>query len=83
MVGSLWVSGALHVLTTACLVGVGLSLHSGAAYFAGCTLVGAILIYEHAIVRPSDLSRIDKAFFDLNGYVSVGFFACVLLDYFT
>jgi 4-hydroxybenzoate polyprenyltransferase len=83
VVGSLWVSGALHVLTTACLVGVGLCLHAGAAYFAGCGLVGAILIYEHAIVRPSDLSRIDKAFFDLNGYISVGFFACVLLDHFT
>jgi 4-hydroxybenzoate polyprenyltransferase len=43
-------------------------------------LVAALLSYEHAIVRPGDLSRIDKAFFDINGYVSVGFFACVLLD---
>ena len=32
------------------------------------------------IVRPSDLSRINKAFFDLNGYISVGFLACVLID---
>jgi len=83
VVGALWVSGLLHVMTVACLVGAGLFLGSGAAYFAGCALVAAILTYEHAIVRPSDLSRIDKAFFDLNGYVSVGFLGCVLLDYFT
>jgi 4-hydroxybenzoate polyprenyltransferase len=80
IVGALWCSALLHVATALCLVGVGLVLGRGAAYFAGCGLVAAILIYEHAIVRPSDLSRIDKAFFDLNGYVSLGFLACVVLD---
>jgi 4-hydroxybenzoate polyprenyltransferase len=79
-VGALWVSGLLHVVTAACLVAVGVLLGRGAAYFAGVLLVCALLGYEHAIVKPGDLSRIDKAFFDLNGYVSVGFFACVLLD---
>ena len=64
-----------------CLLGVGVVLGRGVAYFAGCAIVSAILIYEHAIVRPGDLSRIDKAFFDLNGYVSVAFFACVLTDH--
>jgi 4-hydroxybenzoate polyprenyltransferase len=78
--GALWLSGLLHLGTALCLVGVGLMLGRGAAYFAGCALVAAILIYEHAIVKPSDLSRIDKAFFDLNGYVSLGFLASVLLD---
>jgi 4-hydroxybenzoate polyprenyltransferase len=78
--GALWVSALLHVLTVACLIGVGVSLERGAAYFAGTALVALILIYEHAIVRPSDLSRINKAFFDLNGYISVGFFLCVLID---
>jgi 4-hydroxybenzoate polyprenyltransferase len=79
--GALWFSALLHVVTALCLLGVGLSLGRGVAYFAGCALVTGILLYEHAIVRPSDLSRIDKAFFDLNGYVSLGFFACVVLDY--
>ncbi len=37
-------------------------------------LVAGILAYEHSLVKPNDLSKIDKAFFDLNGYVSVGFF---------
>jgi 4-hydroxybenzoate polyprenyltransferase len=81
VVGSLWVSALLHVGTALSLVSVGALLGRGPAYFAGCALVTAILIYEHAIVRPSDLSRIDKAFFDLNGYVSLGFFACVVLDF--
>ncbi|HEX6245384.1 MAG TPA: UbiA-like polyprenyltransferase [Polyangiales bacterium] len=78
--GALWVSALLHVVTLACLVGVGLVLGRGAGYFAGTALVGAILVYEHMIVRPSDLSRINKAFFDLNGYISVGFLVCVLID---
>jgi 4-hydroxybenzoate polyprenyltransferase len=38
------------------------------------------LVYEHAIVKPSDLSRINKAFFDLNGYISLAFFVFVLID---
>ena len=78
--GALWVSALLHVVTLACLVGVGAALDRGLAYFAGTLLVGAILTYEHMIVRPTDLSRINKAFFDLNGYISVGFLVCVLID---
>ena len=46
----------------------------------GVALVLALLVYEHAIVRPSDLSRLDVAFFTLNGYVSIAFFAATLLD---
>lgn len=78
--GALWASGLLHVVTVGCLVMTGLTLGRGPAYFVGAGLVAAILIYEHAIVKPSDLSRINMAFFDLNGYVSVGFLACVLAD---
>jgi 4-hydroxybenzoate polyprenyltransferase len=78
--GALWVSALLHVVTLACLIGVGMVLGRGVGYFAGTALVGAILLYEHMIVRPSDLSRINKAFFDLNGYISVGFLMCVLID---
>jgi 4-hydroxybenzoate polyprenyltransferase len=80
-VGALWISALLHVLTALCLVGVGLVLARGAAYYLGCGVVAAILVYEHALVKPNDLSKLDKAFFDLNGYVSVAFFLCVLLDH--
>jgi 4-hydroxybenzoate polyprenyltransferase len=47
---------------------------------AGVAAVIALLAYEHAIVRPSDLSRLDVAFFNLNGYVSVAFFVATLVD---
>jgi len=80
-VGALWISGLLHLATVACLVGVGLSLERGVVFYAGCLLIAAILAYEHALVKPGDLSKIDKAFFDLNGYVSVAFFGCVLVDH--
>ena len=40
----------------------------------------ALLVYEHAIVRPGDLSRLNVAFFNLNGYVSVAFFVATLAD---
>jgi 4-hydroxybenzoate polyprenyltransferase len=42
--------------------------------------VGALLVYEHSIVRPGDLRRLDMAFFTLNGIISVTFFAFVLVD---
>jgi 4-hydroxybenzoate polyprenyltransferase len=42
--------------------------------------LAAILAWEHAIVRPGDLSRIDRAFFDLNARASVAYLACTLTD---
>lgn len=78
--GALVVSALLHVVTALCLLGVGLVLGRGVPYFVGVAVVSVLLAYEHAIVRPNDLSRINKAFFDLNGYVSVAFFVCTLLD---
>lgn len=78
--GALWVSGLLHVVTVGCLIAVGLMLGAGLFYGLGVLLVTALLAYEHALVKPSDLSRIDKAFFDINGYVSIGFLVCVSLE---
>jgi 4-hydroxybenzoate polyprenyltransferase len=77
---TLVLSAALHVVTVACFAGVGAVLGVGPAYWFGVVLVTGLLAWEHAIVRPSDLTRIGKAFFDLNGYVSAAFFGCVLVD---
>ena len=49
-------------------------------YWVGWALISGVLAYEHAIVRPGDLSRINKAFFDLNGYISLLFFGAVLVS---
>lgn len=81
VVGSLVVSALLHVVTVACLVAVGVTLGRGVAYFGGVAIVSALLIYEHSLVKPGDLSKINKAFFDLNGYVSVGFLVSTLIDH--
>jgi 4-hydroxybenzoate polyprenyltransferase len=78
--GALAISGALHVVTLAALLVLAPLAHLGAPYLVGVAIVAALLVYEHAIVRPSDLSRLDAAFFTLNGYVSVVFFAATLAD---
>ena len=75
---ALAISALLHVGTAAALVATGLSAGLGAIYFGGVAAVIAIFLYEHAIVRPSDLSRLDVAFFNLNGYVSLVYFAATL-----
>ena len=76
--GALVASAALHVVTVAALLALPLQVPAlGPVYYAGVAVIAGVLIYEHWIVRPDDLSRIDKAFFDLNGYVSFAFLAFV------
>jgi 4-hydroxybenzoate polyprenyltransferase len=71
---------ALHLATVALLAAAGLGLHRGVAYWLGVICVGLLLLYEHALVRPGDLRRLDAAFFTMNGVISVAFFAFVLVD---
>jgi 4-hydroxybenzoate polyprenyltransferase len=78
--GALVLSALAHVGSVVALVMAGISAHLGWIYFAGVALATIMLIWEHAIVRPSDLSRLDVAFFNLNGYVSVIYFAATLID---
>lgn len=80
--GTLVLSALMHVGTVACFAAVGLVLGRGVVYSLGVAVVTALLVYEHGLVRPSDLSKIDRAFFELNGYVSLAFFAFVLVDRF-
>jgi 4-hydroxybenzoate polyprenyltransferase len=69
-----------HAATVACLVGVGLGLSVGVLYWIGVALVAALLLYEHALVSPNDLSRLDAAFFTMNGVISVAFAVFVIVD---
>jgi 4-hydroxybenzoate polyprenyltransferase len=77
---ALTASALLHLVTLTALLMLARSAHLGPIYLAGVALIAAILVWEHAIVRPGDLSRLDMAFFNLNGYVSVAFFGAVLGD---
>ncbi len=71
---------ALHLATIAFLVAAGVGLHVGVLYWLGVLAVGALLGYEHTLVRPGDLRRLDAAFFTMNGVISVAFFGFVLAD---
>jgi 4-hydroxybenzoate polyprenyltransferase len=71
--GALHVAQALHVLMIVCLLALVHSLHLGGLALTGVAAVIALLIYEHSLVKPDDLSRVNAAFFTMNGYVSVLF----------
>jgi 4-hydroxybenzoate polyprenyltransferase len=71
---------AFHAGTIALLALVGSGLSVGAWYMIGVVVVAGLLAYEHLIVRPGDLRRLDAAFFTVNGLISVVFFAFVALD---
>jgi 4-hydroxybenzoate polyprenyltransferase len=78
--GALTISGILHAIAALALGALVPAAHLGAPYLVGLAVVVALLVWEHAIIKPSDLSRLDMAFFSLNGYVSVVFFAATLAD---
>jgi 4-hydroxybenzoate polyprenyltransferase len=78
--GAAIASALLHVTTTAALLSTGIWLDRGTAYFIGVALITALLVYEHALIGFGRTTHVNKAFFDVNGYVSVGFFALTLLD---
>jgi 4-hydroxybenzoate polyprenyltransferase len=71
---ALWVARALHVVMVGLLGWLAAVLDLGALSFAGIVLVAALMVYEHSLVKPGDLSRINAAFFTVNGVVSVLFF---------
>ena len=78
--GAIRVARALHVLTVAGLAAAGLALGAGTLYGVGVAAVAVLLTYEHSLVRIGDLSRLDAAFFTMNGIISITFFAFVLAE---
>jgi 4-hydroxybenzoate polyprenyltransferase len=79
---ALRVAQVLHVLMVVCLLALVYSLHLGALAIAGVAAIAGLLIYEHSLVKPNDLSRVNAAFFTMNGYVSVLFFLFWAADIF-
>ena len=70
----------LHGATVLLLAWLGALLRLGAYYGTGVAVVAGLLAYEHSLVRPHDLSRLDRAFFNMNGYISLTVLAFTLLD---
>jgi 4-hydroxybenzoate polyprenyltransferase len=71
---ALLIARMLHVAMLACLVLLIVSFHLGWIAAAGVFVVAALLVYEHSLVKPADLSRVNAAFFTVNGWVSMLFF---------
>jgi 4-hydroxybenzoate polyprenyltransferase len=78
--GALRVSRVLHLLSFGMLLGLRSFFPLGIVYLAGILLVGGLLVYEHRLVRHDDLSRLNAAFFTMNGILSVTYFLFTLGD---
>jgi 4-hydroxybenzoate polyprenyltransferase len=70
----------LHAATVAGLAVAGGAVASGLWYWLGVAVVAALLLYEHLLVRPGDLRRLDQSFFTVNGVISIAFLLFVALD---
>ena len=79
---ALMIARLLHVGMIACLLALVYQLHLGPLALVGVAAVMALLIYEHGLVKPTDLSRVNAAFFTMNGWVSVLFFVFWAADIF-
>ena len=75
---ALRIARLMHAITVGALAAFGAQLGLGPIHAVGVAVVAGVLVYEHSIVRPDDLSRVNRAFFDLNGIVSLVYLAAVL-----
>ncbi len=74
------VARLLHLVTVSALAVTVWTVGGGVAAWVGVAVAAALLAYEHSLVAPDDLSRLDAAFFTMNGVISMAFFACMLID---
>ena len=77
---ALGISRVLHFMTVAALAIAGLGVGAGLLYFVGVLVAGALLLYEHSLVKPNDFSRLDAAFFTMNGVISIVFLGFVFTE---
>ncbi|SEE82532.1 4-hydroxybenzoate polyprenyltransferase [Streptomyces sp. 2112.3] len=69
-----------HLVTTALFVWYALAIGAGVFFWLGLVIVAAAFLYEHTIVKPHDLTRLNRAFFQVNGFIGIALFVCALLD---
>ncbi len=75
---ALRLSSILHALTVGLLAVLGVVSGLGWPYWIGLTIVAGLLVWEHLLVKPNDLSKLDIAFFNINGYISITLFIAIL-----
>ena len=77
---ALGIARALHLTTVAALALAGLGAGAGALYFVGVLVAAVLLLYEHSLVKVDDFSRLDAAFFTMNGVISIVFLGFVFTE---
>lgn len=77
---ALTVARVLHICTVLALAGVGVAVGAHWIYAAGVIVATTLLLYEHSLVKPGELGRLDAAFFTMNGVISIVFFGFVLTE---
>jgi len=78
--GAIYVARSLHGLTVIALALTGVGAHLGFLYWCGLTLAALILLYEHSLVHPGNLAKLDAAFFMMNGMLSITLLFFVLAE---
>jgi 4-hydroxybenzoate polyprenyltransferase len=74
------VARLLHVIAISALIAVGVAVSGGVLYSCGVAIAALLLLYEHTLVKPGDLSRLDAAFFTMNGVISIVYFGFVFAE---
>lgn len=80
--GTLWLSRLFHLITVGLLVWLIILLELGPWFWLGSGAMAAMLLYEHWLLRGGDLTKLDAAFFTMNGYISLTFLAATAADIF-
>lgn len=80
--GSLWLSRLFHLITVGLLLWLIILMGLGPWFWAGSAVMAAMLLYEHWLLRGGDLTKLDAAFFTMNGYISLTFLAATAADVF-
>ncbi len=78
---SLWTARLFHLITIGLLLSLIPIFNLSNLYLLGVLIASVLLIYEHSLVRPTDLSKLNMAFFNMNGYISITVFVFTLFNY--
>ncbi len=80
---ALWIARGMHVVTSGCLLALGVWMELGVFYFVGWGIASAVLVYQNSLVKPSDLSKVPVAALKFNSYVGLALLLAVSLAVFT
>lgn len=78
---SLWIARLFHLITIGLLLGLIPIFNLSWFYLSGILIASVLLLYEHFLVKPTDLSKLNMAFFNMNGYISITIFVFTLINY--